>query len=159
MSDLYYSSAYGAYDTYGSSYGAYDYYGRSNSMEGITTWLIIAAVVAVIGGLVLYFTFLSRKNEGKYKGFLGWTYEFLNFKRFTIESFLKITYLMAAIFTTLGSFAAISESFLTFLLILIGGNLLLRVMYEFSLVMLIICRNTIDINNKLIKKEDKKDEE
>ena len=29
-------------------------------------WTIIAAILAVIGGIVLYFTFLSKKNEGKF---------------------------------------------------------------------------------------------
>lgn len=50
--------------------------GSINSMEGSVTWIIIAAVIAVIGALILYFTFLSKRNDGKFKGFLGWTYEF-----------------------------------------------------------------------------------
>ena len=125
-----------------------------DTMAGSALWIVIAAVIAVIGGLVLYFTFLSKKNEGKFTGFLGWAYEFLNFKKFTIEAILKITYLMLAIFITLSSFATISSSLVGFFLILILGNLVLRIVYEFSLVMLVICRNTIDINNKLIKKDE-----
>ena len=54
------------------------------------------------------------------------------------------------------------------------GNLLVRIIYEFSLVLLLICRNTSDINTKLSKqineasksnkkveevKEEKKDKE
>ena len=66
--------------------------GAVNSMQSISgnvvLWIVIAAI-SLIGGLVLYFTFLSKRNEGKYKGFLGWTYEFLNFKRYTIEAILK----------------------------------------------------------------------
>lgn len=124
-----------------------------SSMEGSVTWIIIAAVIAVIGALILYFTFLSKRNDGKFKGFLGWTYEFLNFKKFTIEAILKITYLMLTIFITLSSFALISTSVGAFFLALILGNLVLRIIYEFSLIMLVICRNTIEINNKLNKKD------
>ena len=40
-----------------------------------------------------------------------------------------------------------------FFLALILGNLVLRIIYEFSLIMLVICRNTIEINNKLNKKD------
>ena len=127
--------------------------GSINSMEGSVTWIIIAAVIAVVGALILYFTFLSKRNDGKFKGFLGWTYEFLNFKKFTIEAILKITYLMLTIFITLSSFALISTSVGAFFLALILGNLVLRIIYEFSLIMLVICRNTIEINNKLNKKD------
>lgn len=130
-----------------------DMTGNIDSIPGSVIWLIIAAVLAVLLGIILYFTFLSKKNEGRFKGFLGWTYEFLNFKKFTIEAILKITYLILSIFITLGSFAIISSSFPAFLLILIVGNLALRIIYEFSLMWLVICRNTIDINNKLIKRD------
>lgn len=131
--------------------------GGVNNMPSISgsaiVWIVIAAI-ALIGGLVLYFTFLSKRNEGKFKGFLGWAYEFFNFKKFTIEAILKITYLILAIFITLSSFTIIPSSPVGFLLMLILGNLVLRIVYEFSLVMLVICRNTIEINNKLTKKDE-----
>lgn len=122
------------------------------SLPGEIIWIIVAAVIAVIGGLVLYFTFLAKRNEGRFKGFWKWTYDFLNFKKLTIEAILKVTYLMLTIFITLGSFAIIPSSPLGFLAIIILGNLALRITYEFSLVMLIICRNTTEINTKLNKK-------
>jgi len=116
-------------------------------------WIVIAAV-SIIGGIVLYFTFLSKRNEGRFRRFLRWTYEFLNFKKFTIEAILKITYLMLAIFITLASFTIIPSSPVGFLLTLILGNLALRIACEILLVILVMCRNTTEINNKLTKKED-----
>lgn len=116
-------------------------------------WLIIAAVLAVVGGIVLYFTFLNKKNDGKFKGFLGWLHDFLTFKKMFIENLLKVTYLILSIFITLSSFAA--GSFLGFIFTLILGNLAVRVIYEFSLVLLVICRNTTEINKKLSKEETK----
>ena len=116
-------------------------------------WLIIAAVLAVVGGIVLYFTFLNKKNDGKFKGFLGWLHDFLTFKKMFIENLLKVTYLILSIFITLSSFAA--GSFLGFIFTLILGNLSVRVIYEFSLVLLVICRNTTEINKKLSKEETK----
>ena len=38
-------------------------------------WTIVSVILAIIGGIVLYFTFLSKKNEGKFTGFLGWLYD------------------------------------------------------------------------------------
>ena len=66
---------------------------------------------------------------------------------------------MVALFITLSSFALISNSFLAFIAYLLIGNLIARIMYELFLVVLVICRNTTEINKKLDKKEivDKKD--
>lgn len=144
-------------------YGSASSYARSSTMASMDSsiWLIIAAVLAVVGGFVLYFTFLSKRNEGKFTGFLGWMYEFLNFKKMTIEGILKVTYLIVALYITLGSFAFIGTSFLAFLSMLVFGNLTARIIYEFSLILLVICRNTTEINNKLgteNKKETKKDD-
>lgn len=128
--------------------------------SGNAIWVIISLVIAIIGGIVLYFTFLSKKNEGKFTGFLGWMYDFLTFKKMVIENILKILYLVIAMFITLSSFALISTSFLSFLCYLVIGNLIARISYELFLVLLVICRNTTDINKKLTKtevKEEKKD--
>ena len=152
-------------------YSSYSGYGNNSAMNSLlksssasaenSVWVIISAVIAVIGGIVLYFTFLSKKNEGKYTGFLGWMYEFLTFKKMVIENILKILYIVIASFITLASFAVISKSFLSFIIVLVVGNLVTRIMYELFLVVLIICRNTTDISKKLDKKEivDKKEEQ
>lgn len=131
----------------------YDYDIMSTRSAEAGIWTVISAVVAVIGGLVLYFTFLKKKNDGKFTGFLGWMYDFLTFKKMMIEEILRVCYLITAIFITLGSFAVISVSFLGFIGTLILGNILARMVYEFSLVLLIICRNTTSINAKLNKFE------
>ena len=152
---------YSSYSGYGSNSAMKSLLRSSSSASnGNSVWIIISAVIAVIGGIVLYFTFLSKKNEGKYTGFLGWMYDFLTFKKMVIENILKIIYLIAASFITLASFAVISNSFLSFVLVLVVGNLITRIMYELFLVVLIICRNTTDISKKLDKKEivDKKEE-
>ena len=112
-------------------------------------WIIVSLVLAIIGGIVLYFTYLSKKNETKYTGFLAWMYDFLSFKKMVVENVLRVTYLIIALFVTLSSFAMISASFLAFIMYLIIGNLVVRLIYELSLVVLIICRNTTEINKKL----------
>ena len=144
------------YSTYGSGYG----YGSSglSGMAGSAVWTIIAAVLAVVGGFVLYFTFLAKKNEGKFTGFLGWMYDFLSFKKLVIENILKICYLILALFITLSSFALIGSSFLGFILMLVLGNLGVRIAYELFLVVLVICKNTTEINSKM-KAEKKEDED
>ena len=134
----------------------------SSALAGSTVWVIISLVLAIVGGIALYFTFLSKKNEGKFTGFLGWMYDFLTFKKMVIENILKILYLIVATFITLSSFSVISSSFLAFLVYLVVGNLIARVCYELFLVILVICRNTTEINKKLDKTtviENKEDKE
>ena len=74
------------------------------------------------------------------------------------EVLLKVAYIILAIYITLSSFALISVSFIAFLAYLIIGNLILRLAFEFSLVILVICRNTTEINKKLKKESHKKEE-
>ena len=132
----------------------------TSSLETLGVWSIIALVIAVVGGIALYFTFLSKKNDGKCSGFLGWLYNTLTFKNMIVEAIIKILYLVVAIFITLYSLGLIAVNIISALMLLIVGNILLRVCYEFMLLAIITCRNTSDINSKLNKivsdkKEDK----
>ena len=129
-------------------------------MDTLGVWSIIALVIAVIGGIALYFTFLNKKNDGKWTGFLGWLYNTLTFKNMIVETILKILYLVIAIFITLYSLGLIAVNIILALGVLVIGNIILRVCYEFMLLAIITCRNTSDINSKLNKiipdkKEDK----
>lgn len=132
----------------------------SSAMDTLGVWSIIALVIAVIGGIALYFTFLNKKNDGKWTGFLGWLYNTLTFKNMIVETILKILYLVIAIFITLYSLGLIAVNIILALGLLVIGNIILRVCYEFMLLAIITCRNTSDINSKLNKiipekKEDK----
>ena len=131
---------------------SYDY-GATNPIgfNSSSVWIIISLVVAIIGGICLYFTVFSDKNEGKYQEFMSKLYDYVKFKKMYITVILKVSYLVLAIYLTLVSFTAISTSFLVFLLILIFGNLILRLIYEFSLVLLSIQENVAEINKKMKK--------
>lgn len=127
----------------------YDYSGPSNSINGLLIWTIISVVVAIAGGIALYFTFL-RSNK-KLDGFLSKLRDFLNFKTLLLEEILKVSYLILAIFITLYSFGFIGTSVGAFFGMLIGGNIILRISYELSILIIKICRNTTEINSKLKK--------
>ena len=138
-----------------SSYYSKNLLSSSNSAASASVWIIVSIILAIIGGILIYFLFLSKKNEGKFNGFVGWLYDFLSFKKMFMEALLKITYLIVALYITLSSFALIGSSFIGFLAMLIIGNVVARLVYEFSLLLLVICRNTTEINKKLSKKDNK----
>lgn len=134
----------------GYSFAMYDTIDKGFSQtESSLTWMVIALLLAVIGGILIYFLFLKKENENKYTGFVKYLYEFLSFKKMCLETILKVSYLILAIYITLTSFELISTSFMAFVLTLVFGNIILRVIYELSLVLLTICRNTTEINKKL----------
>ena len=129
-------------------YNGYEVVSRAaNSIDGVLVWSIISFVIAVIGGIVLYFIYL-RSNK-KFNNFLDKLRDFLNFKSLLLEEILKVTYLVLAIYITLYSFGLIAVSFASFLLTLLLGNLVLRIAYELSILLIKICKNTSDINSKL----------
>ncbi len=73
------------------------------------------------------------------------------------EGILKLFYLISASFITLYSIGillfteggSVGAKFISFLLLLIVGNGVIRLFYEFALVILIICKNTTEMNRKL----------
>ena len=111
-------------------------------------WSIVSLILAIIGAILAYFLFV--KPEKKYPNkFVNWLRSFLNFNEMLIEPILKVTYMFFAIFITLGSFSIISYSFVSFLFVLIFGNLITRVVYEASMMMVGIWKNTKEINKKM----------
>ena len=126
-------------------------YGMSGlASSGSSVWTIIALVVAICGAIVGYFLFIKPEKEYPSK-FVNWARGFLNFQEMIIEPILKVTYAFLVIFITLTSFNVISYSFPLFLLYLIGYNLLIRVIYEASMMMVGIWKNTKEINKKMKK--------
>ena len=139
------------------SFDAYDYGTRTTSDslfsvgEGAAAagvWIIIAFVLAIIGAFLVYFLFVKSNNKFNNK-FVNWLRQFLDFQSMLIETIMKIAYIFVALFITLGSFALISSSFVSFLLMLIVGNIITRVIYEFVMIQISIWQNTRDINKKM----------
>lgn len=119
-----------------------------SSMNVAGVWTLVSFILAICGALVLYFTFLSKNNDNKYTGFLGWLYDVLTFKTLTLETILKVAYLFVALFITLASFELIGVNFLSFLVTLVIGNLVARVVFESGLLILLMYRQLVKIGNK-----------
>lgn len=127
----------------------YDYGAVSNTAVGSMVWTILAVIFAIVGGILVYILFLNSKKGTKLTGFLAWLKDFLSFKKMLIEPILKVCYLICTIFVILISFNFITTSFLSFLLILILGPVIIRLIYEGTLLIIMIWKNTADINKKM----------
>lgn len=128
----------------------YGYYEPTPSLglQGSAIWTIVALILAIIGGILAYFLFFKPEKSFDNK-FLNWLKDFGNFKKMLIEVILKVSYIILTIFITLFSFNFIGKNFFAFLLVLTVGNVVLRLVYEASLMMIMIWKNTAEINKKM----------
>lgn len=142
-------------NSYNSLYNTPSYTSTTSSSlisDGAAIWLLIAAILAVVGGILVYTMFLSKKNDNKLKGFKKRLYDFLKFDVLTIEVILKVTYLIAAIFVSLASFSYLgSDAWYMFFVQIVFGNIALRLCYELILITVLLWRNTEDIKKSLKK--------
>ena len=134
--------------------------GITNTLSNTTTsfsigevWIIISILLAVIGGILLFTTYFNKEKENKYTGFKQFLYDFFNFKITIIESLFKVSYLITAIAITLCSFAYLTTNFFKFLGILVFGNIIARLSFEFFLLILKLFKDVTQINSKLSKKD------
>lgn len=123
----------------------------TTASSNVTVALIVALVCAIVGSILVFVLFLRKENESKYTGFVKWLYNFLQFNTLTIDIILRFTYLFLAIFISVLAIATIGSGFLSSLLILVIGNLILRVCYEFSMLVILIHRNVRELNEKTKK--------
>ncbi len=123
---------------------------RIDVSMGSAVWTLVSLILAAVGCFLVYFLFVKKEVKTDSK-FLKWLKSFLNFDTMLIESILKIAYIFVVIFITLSSFSLISYSFLSFVVILIFGNLIARIIYELILITVMIWKNTAEIKKSLKK--------
>lgn len=127
-------------------------YGYGSTLATVGILAIIFMVAALAGGVVLYFLVFGKKQDGKYKGFMKWLYDFVHFRVLTVEVIVKILYLVSALAVTLTSFLQFADGLIGLLLCplqIILGNIVVRVAYEFAIMLILLVRNTNEINAKL----------
>lgn len=135
-----------------STMSTYDLVAAFGSFGGV--WTIIAAVLAIIGGILLYYLFVKAKENPKGK-FLKWLKDFLSFKIMWVEPILKMIYYIGTIFIMLYSFSFLQlggNGVIMWLITLILGPIFIRLVYELSMMFIMIWRNTRDIAENTKKK-------
>lgn len=131
---------------YGYGYGTQNVISTSSNGSSLTFALLIIAIAAAV---VIYVLFLDKEKSKSYTGFVRKLYEFLQFDTFLLEKILKIAYIFTAIYLTLSAIATIGTNIILALVMLVFGNIVLRVIYEFLMVTYKICTNVSEINKKL----------
>lgn len=130
-------------------YGYYDTIGGYSSVYAPIVYAVVA-ILAVILGIVLFFTMLRTKNENKYSGFKAKLYHFLNVNKFYTEDIVRLLYVITVcVLTLVGLAQIVMGSFLTGILFVVVGNVAARVSYECLLMFFVLVRKTVAIDKRL----------
>jgi hypothetical protein len=127
-------------------YPSYNYYyGFGAACVAIT----VAIIAAIIVGCVLYVLFVRGDRNEKLTGNKAKFYNFLNFNKFYAEEIFKFFYIVsAAIFTFVG-IVMLFVNFASGIILLVIGNIALRVSYELLMMFIILCRRTASVDKRL----------
>ena len=125
----------------------------------------VAGIVSLIIA-ILVFVFLIQKKKAPRGRFMRWLREYLNFRSIVIAGIIKFLYAFFAVFLTIMSvvvmFQGRGDSVLTMiivgLLMLIVGNVLLRIGMEMTMALIVVWENTSDIRGVMVKEEEKPEE-
>ena len=131
---------------------------------------ILGCILALAATILIYVFIMGKKKDGHLPKFLQTLYDLFNFKYLFIENILKFLYIfttcaviLVGIFSFIGGFFGIFKaifkgyfefSFLiTFLLpglcLALIGPFAVRIVYELSMMAVLLVKNVIEINNKI----------
>ena len=108
---------------------------------------VLALIVILAGGLALYFLFVRKPNT--FQGAAAKLHDALTFRTFYTEKLLRALYSIVVVGIVVYSVILLFSNFFGALLVFIGGNLIARIVFEFALLLLVLCRNAQEINRKM----------
>ena len=122
----------------------------------------IGVIVAVGLIVLLYVKVLPRKLDGKLNNkYLKWLYNYFHFKRFYIEEILRFLFVLTSVlFFCIGFFTMFSVSegwtgiqsnFAEGAWLMIGGPIIMRLLFEVQMMAITAVRNLNEINSKMDK--------
>ena len=113
-------------------------------------WAVGLLIAAIVIGIVVNFTFLRRKNEGRFHGFWGKVYNFLSLNRFYSEGIIKLLSVITFfVLTVMGIYMICTGGVLSGLLVITLGNVAARLCYELTMMFVIFCKKTVSMDKKL----------
>lgn len=108
---------------------------------------ILALIVIIAGGFALYFLFVRKPN--RFQGAVATLHDAFNFRTFYTEKLLRLLYSITVVAIVVYSIVLLFTHFFSALLLFVLGNLAARIVYEYALLLLVLCRNTQEINRKM----------
>lgn len=134
-------------------------------MPSATIAIIISILVSLVGSILIWVLVMPEKKRPTLNAFFTFVSDVFNFRSLLIEKILKFTYLLFTLFVIVFGFLAFvinigeARSALIGLLVMILGPIVLRLIYELSMMAVLLVKNVIEINNKMsLSSKDNKEE-
>lgn len=129
--------------------------------------VVISVLVALVLTILLWILVIPEKRRPKLGKFFAFLADLFNFKSLLIEKILKFTYVLLTLFAIVFGFCMLfivsyGESMALYgVLIMILGPIALRLVYELSMMGVLLVNNVIEINRKMSveQKVEQKEEE
>lgn len=146
---------YNSYDTSSFLSGLDSINSASNTAQGVMIWTIVASIIAIVGSILIYFLFIKSKTE--FKGGLKTLQDYLSGAKVHIEAIVKMFYyagLILVILTSINSLILIGTVYdagtgiIQFLTSLLLGPIVVRLAFEFAMLLIRIWKNTENLNKK-----------
>ena len=136
------------------------------SFNGVQPGVLIAVAIISLIAAILLFVLLIQKKKAPRGRFMKWLREYLNFRSILVSGIIKFVYAFFAVFLTIMSFVVMFQGrddsvlpmIISGLVMLVVGNILLRVMLELTMALIVVWENTSDIRSVIVKKEEMPEE-
>ena len=121
------------------------------------TRYVLGLFFALAAAVVICVMILPKSKDGTFNnGFLQQLHDYFQFKQLYIEVMLKVLFVLGTCLCVfVGFFLLFGRSFGTGLILMLLGPLVLRVIYEFAMMLVLLVQNTMEINRKLSGAPDK----
>ncbi len=121
-----------------------------NKLQGFNMWMFVSFVLGLVAAVLVYVLFLNKKPEAKEEGIVKFCRDFLNFDFLTLELLAKVAYVALTVTCVLGAFGFLYlGSIQGFFGSLIVAPILLRIVFEGTILVLKLVENTNEIKKKL----------
>jgi len=131
---------------------------RGGNLMNPKTTLILSAVFALCLTVAAYVFVIPEKRRPMLPKFFQIVHDIFNFKQLFLETILKAMYVLSTLFVILFGFFTLfgydlgyyhESTFGQGLLIMLLGPIMVRIVYELSMMTILLVKNVIDINKKL----------
>ena len=124
---------------------------------------ILGLILALAGTIVSVILITPEKRRAVLPKFFQFVHDVFNFKFLILEKILKFLYIFSTLFTILTGFFMLFSGYETYsyyggsdfhsvalegLLVMILGPVLIRIVYEFMMMTILLVKNVIQLNNK-----------
>ena len=131
----------------------YGYYGGGGAIAYVIG-MVLAIAATVLAGI---FIMPVRRREKMKNKFMIFLHDIFNFKQLIIEVILKYIYVLATCAVILVGFCTLfvryNNALLSFAMMILGP-IIIRILYEFIMLTILLVKNVIEINAKMPVKKD-----